>query len=278
MGTDLEARAMRQLDMILPLDELVRCSIETLRMYEPVQGYQLCFSGGKDSVVLKHLADRAGVGYSAVYNMTTIDPPELTRFIARRHTDVTWSRPKHGGFFARAVKKGFPTRRYRWCCAEYKESPLQKGSRALMGIRAAESPRRAKAWQTLTRHRRTGDYVVSPMLHWSDDDLWDYIECEGVGVCELYYQGFHRLGCIGCPMAGEQGRRREFARWPKYEKAWKRLFQHVWDRRTGTMQRDGRVWFGDAYFSGWREMWRWWLCDQSLPSHDECQGVLEFWG
>lgn len=50
-------------------------AIDFLRQHEPQEGYQLCFSGGKDSIVMRHLADLAGVKYKALFNCTTIDPP-----------------------------------------------------------------------------------------------------------------------------------------------------------------------------------------------------------
>jgi hypothetical protein len=61
------------------------------------------------------------------------------------------------------------------------------------------------------------------------------------------------------------GRLEQFTRWPKYEQKWRRVFERTWERRTGTMQRDGRPWFGDVYFANWEEMWNWWLNDRTLP-------------
>ena len=57
------------------LDAVEREAVEFLREHEPPEGYQLCFSGGKDSIVMRNLADIAGVKYKALFNCTTIDPP-----------------------------------------------------------------------------------------------------------------------------------------------------------------------------------------------------------
>ena len=38
-------------------------------------------SGGKDSVVLDALCQMAGIKYEPIYNVTSVDPPELVRFI-----------------------------------------------------------------------------------------------------------------------------------------------------------------------------------------------------
>ena len=39
----------------------------------------------------------------------------------------------------------------------------------------------------------------------------------------LYEMGFHRVGCVGCPMAGKQGYP-EFRIFPTYERAYQRAF------------------------------------------------------
>lgn len=62
-------------------------SIERLKAFEPEEGYYLAFSGGKDSVVCKALLDMAGCKYDAVYRVTSVDPPELVRFIKEKHSE-----------------------------------------------------------------------------------------------------------------------------------------------------------------------------------------------
>lgn len=47
----------------------VQVAIDRLKSFEPPEGYYLAFSGGKDSVVIKALADMAGVKYDAHYKM-----------------------------------------------------------------------------------------------------------------------------------------------------------------------------------------------------------------
>lgn len=241
-------------------------SLYIIRKHEPPEGYYGLFSGGKDSVALKELARQAGVKVDWHYNLTTIDPPELVRFIRREHPDVEWTKPRHGNFFRRAAeKKGFPTRIVRWCCDEYKESTNPTGRVLLMGIRAQESAARSSGWGLVSTRRRISTLAVNPLYLWEAEDLWDYIHSNGVAYSELYHEGFHRLGCIGCPMARYASRRHEFDRWPKYEERWKYVFRRTWERRTGSTQRGGRPWFGDAFFSRWEEMWHWWLHDVPLP-------------
>jgi hypothetical protein len=140
-------------------------AIKFLRVCQPKdRPYYGCFSGGKDSCVIKELANRGGVNVVWHYNVTTIDPPELVHFIRREHPDVIFDRPECN-FFTYAIrhKKGFPTRRMRWCCEHFKERKSTRGSFLILGVRAAESPRRAKAWSAVTHHDKTG---VAEFARW----------------------------------------------------------------------------------------------------------------
>ena len=46
----------------------VQVAIDRFKTFEPPEGYYLAFSGGKDSVVIKALADMAGVKYDAHFH------------------------------------------------------------------------------------------------------------------------------------------------------------------------------------------------------------------
>lgn len=124
----------------------VECAIERLRAFEPEDGYYLAFSGGKDSVVIKALADMAGVKYDAHYHITTVDPPELVRFV-KTFPDVQMeaSTYKDGSRVTMwnliPKKKTPPIRKTRYCCYWLKEGG-GKGRMTITGVRWAESPRR----------------------------------------------------------------------------------------------------------------------------------------
>ena len=105
----------------------VQVAIDRLRLYEPPEGYYLAFSGGKDSVVIKALADMAGVKYDAHYQHTSVEPPELVRFVREHHSDVSieWNKDKDGNritMWNLIPQKYFPpTRIARYCCQALKE-------------------------------------------------------------------------------------------------------------------------------------------------------------
>ena len=124
-------------------------SIERLRAFEPEEGYYLCFSGGKDSQTIYHLAQLAGVKFDAHYSVTSVDPPELVRFIKTHYPDVQREIPRD--------KNGKPVtmwnlieqynmpplRMYRYCCTYLKEN-ISSGRLKVTGVRWAESVRRSK--------------------------------------------------------------------------------------------------------------------------------------
>lgn len=83
----------------------VEVAIKRLQTFEPPEGYYLAFSGGKDSVVIKTLADIAGVKYDAHYNVTSVDPPELLQFIRKYHPDVKWEFPTYKQAYLRAFDR-----------------------------------------------------------------------------------------------------------------------------------------------------------------------------
>jgi len=262
------------------VEELVDKAILTLQTFAPKdRPYYGCFSGGKDSITIKEVARLADVSVNWYYNQTTIDPPELVRFIRDVHPDVTWKKPEKN-FFTAMLTNGFPTRRSRWCCKLYKERQNPIGETLILGVRAAESPRRKAAWKVVTYHTRTRTNAISPILGWKDEDVWRFIRKTGIPYCSLYDEGFTRLGCIGCPMGRTSGRVKQFKRWPGYEKAWKRAFRKIWEKRAGKPQRGGKEWFGSAKFKTWEELFDWWLSDDRPPGNGDdggCQGVLDLW-
>lgn len=125
----------------------VQTAIDRLRAFEPPDGYYLAFSGGKDSQCIYHLAEMAGVKFDAHYRVTSVDPPELVRFIKNQYPDVSIDIPhdKDGkpitmwNLIPRKLMP--PTRIARYCCAYLKETG-GKGRIVVTGVRWDESARR----------------------------------------------------------------------------------------------------------------------------------------
>lgn len=242
----------------------VDLAMERMKAFEPKDGYYLAFSGGKDSCVLKALADMAGVKYDAHYQVTSVDPPELVRFIRQQHPDVAFNVPHKPIYNEKReiigeyevtmwnlipTKTIPPTRLQRYCCAELKEG-FGKGRIVLTGVRWAESVRRKndrnlvdiggkksgitynsdndEARRMVEQCYQKKRVTVNPIIDWTDDDVWEFIRKNEIPYCELYDQGCKRLGCIGCPMNTHAAE--ELERYPKYKAAYKRAFARMLDK------------------------------------------------
>lgn len=253
---------------------LGQTAIALLRREEPRdKPYYLAFSGGKDSCVIKHLAEVAGVRYEAWYHSTTIDPPELVRFLKEEHRDVRWVLPKQGAMMARVARKpGLPpTRSMRWCCAEYKEH-RSPGRTKIFGVRQAESATRKK-WNEVSVDSMN-DRAVCPIVYWSDEDVWGYIYANGIKYCTLYDEGWNKLGCVGCPLADKKNQKREFERWPKFKENWRRAIVKNWENFHDKLRRDGKPYYHAKFKSG-EDLWQWWLTAKR-PDYfrEDCQTGL----
>ena len=136
-------------ETLLGTEDKVQHAIETLQAFCPQEGYYVAFSGGKDSVTIKALCDMAGVKYDAHYRVTSIDPPELVRFIKTNYPDVSFDYPRYPdgtriNMWNLIVKhKTPPTRIARYCCEELKEVGGY-GRMTVTGVRWAESVNRRK--------------------------------------------------------------------------------------------------------------------------------------
>ncbi len=212
-------------------------------------------------MVLLDLAKNAGVKYDAHYSVTTIDPPELVYFIRRNHPDVIWDRPEKA-FLTRLVEKGFPLRQSRWCCEEYKEGG-GSGRLVLTGIRAAESIRRGKRRMVETCMRDPSKRFIHPLIDWTELQVWSYIRSNNIPYCDLYDQGFNRIGCLFCPMIYYKRRRAEVRRYPRYAAAFRKAFRQLYQLR----MEQGRA-ITDRWKDG-DEMFEWWIGDGHLDERGQ---------
>lgn len=242
----------------------ISVAIERIQAFVPVDGYYLAFSGGKDSVVLKKLTEMAQVKFDAHYSFTTIDPPELVKFNKQYHPDVGFDRPKMP-FLKILQTRGFPTRHGRWCCEELKEK--HGGGRTLLtGIRWEESSNRSKRKLVESCYKDESKTYVNPIIDWSESEIWEFVDLYKLPYCELYDQGFSRIGCLFCPLSYYKRRLEEFKRYPKFVKAFVRSFEILYKFRK--IQGNNSV---DRWKSG-EEMFMYWI--NSAPEKTEREDQL----
>lgn len=99
---------------------------------------------------------------------------------------------------------------------------------------------------------RTRKMMVNPIIDWSDDDVWEFLnEVVHAPHCCLYDEGYTRIGCIGCPMAGAAGQKAQFERYPKFRWLYIRAFDRMIEQRNA-----------EGLPTTWQngeEVMRWWL-------------------
>lgn len=256
------------------LREKVEASVKLLRKaerlalaYDKEDGYFLAFSGGKDSQVLFHIAQLSEVKFKAHMSLTTVDPPDVIRFVRKEYPEVEMIKPTISMFDNAVNRAMLPTMRIRWCCADYKEG-TGAGKITLTGVRRTESTRRAKRneceisgkhysgsleglddYRTQRNKRKTSKAVtivnakgeqtlgcihgketliINPILNYTEEEVWMFLnEVVRVPHCCLYDQGFSRIGCLLCPMSSPKQKLREIEMYPHMKRNWLRAIKKI---------------------------------------------------
>ena len=112
--------------------------------------------------------------------------------------------------------------------------------------------------------------VVNPIVDWTDNQVWSFLQDAKVPVNPLYECGFSRVGCIGCPMASKK-RYAEFRRWPAYEKLYIQAFDRMLDERRARGKLDGNWMMGGTG----QDVFRWWMEEDVLPGQISVDDILE---
>lgn len=267
----------------------------------------ITISGGKDSSICLELAKRSGIPFEVMHNHTTADAPETVYFVRddfkrleSQGIKCTRNYPVYKGkrtsMWDLIPKKLMPpTRLVRYCCDVLKEGG-GKDRFIVTGVRWAESAKRAKnrgiyeanhkekeksiiLSNDNTEERRLFENctikakrVCNPIVDWADEDVWDYIQSEHITTNPLYQEGFKRVGCIGCPMAGTKGRQFEFARYPKY----KNMYIRAFDRMIQERIRRGKMQGTWRHGTTGRDIYHWWMEDGVYPGQIEFEDIGKY--
>lgn len=241
----------------------------------------LGFSGGKDSQVIFHLAKSLGIPFIPHHLLTTVEPPEVIRFIKSRYPEVrTIRQPLSMGQLI-IKRKTLPTRFARFCCSYFKELKYPQ-SVVITGVRHEESTRRAarqaveigsrekdrresfsladvydKGEQVIVDCLHGSDQlIINPIIDWTEKDVQYFLrEVIGVPMCELYSLGFKRVGCICCPLKGYKEVCKDVVRYPKYVDMYIRTIHRL---------RANSNFFSDHPELSDQQIFDWWIKDVPL--------------
>lgn len=228
------------------LQKKVDRAVRFLRSIPDEEPVEVAYSGGKDSDVILELVKMSGINYRAIYKCTTIDPPGTIKHVLDNGVEIV--RPSES-FFHLIERKGFPSRKARFCCEKIKEYKIL--NRAVLGIRRAESnarserynePEICREYSKTDKSKNARHYY--PLLDWTVDDVSEFIAERGIKCHPLYYdedgvfRPERRLGCMCCPLASRKNRIVEFRKYPNMVKAYIRaenkfLLNHPKSPRSG---------------------------------------------
>lgn len=213
------------------MDGLVQKTLKTtyktyLDYKSRVSMFYVAYSGGKDSIVMLDIVQRAlpHDGFVVVFGDTTMELK--TTYQALSEAKAHW--PSLEWYEARAEfeaeeswrRIGFPARKLRWCCSVHKTAPsivklkeiyktkypeAQRPFKVMVfdGVRAEESDARSTYTMISDGNKHAVQFNCSPILEWSSCELFLYIFKYGLLFNKLYRYGAYRVGCKLCPMASE---------------------------------------------------------------------------
>ena len=265
-------------------------------------------SGGKDSSVCVELAIRAGIPFEVMHNHTTADAPETVYFVRSEFKRLeglgikcTLNKPVYKGappsMWAPIPQKLMPpTRLVRYCCSVLKEqggagrfissgvrwdeSTSRKANRGIYEKIASERTQRIILYNDnddrrmlFENCRLKAKRVVNPIIDWTDDDVWGFIRDAKIPLNPLYSEGFCRVGCVGCPLAGKK-REKEFARWPKYKDMYISAFDRMLEERKRRNKMQGSWRMGTTGL----DVFNWWMEYDILPGQMNFDEIISMEG
>lgn len=182
--------------------------------------FYVAFSGGKDSVALLDIVQKAlpHDEFIVVFGDTDMECEDTYRI----REDIE-KFPGYGDVKFYTAKShlraldtwdifGPPSQTLRWCCSVHKTAPqilflrklLNKSNfrgMAFTGIRGDESVTRSKYETVSEGEKHDGQFTCNAIDNWNSAELFLFIYQNNLYINPSYKEGNSRVGCLVCPMA-----------------------------------------------------------------------------
>jgi 3'-phosphoadenosine 5'-phosphosulfate sulfotransferase (PAPS reductase)/FAD synthetase len=216
----------------------------------------VCFSGGKDSTALVLWAKENLPEFTTVFCDTGWEHPITYAYVEEINQTllggelVTLKSAKYPNGFVQLVteRQMIPGVHSRFCTQELKVFPIHEYFKTIddeitsyQGIRADESPSRAKMVVEQWVDDAGGYWINRPILRWTAEQCFALMAKHGVKPNPLYLMGAKRVGCWPCIMTGLGEIKRALQFFPELKS---RLVKLERDVDEASADRDSpRTWF-----------------------------------
>lgn len=203
------------------INETIRKVYATYLEYKKkIDVFYVAFSGGKDSIVLLDIVQRAlpHDEFLVVFGDTDMECEDTYKV---RNDIEKFNGYKDIRFYTskshlRATDTwnifGPPAHRLRWCCSVHKTTPQINLLRKLLnkpnfrgmaftGVRKDESFARSEYDTINVGKKHEGQYSMNAIDNWNTAELYLYIYAYKLLINEAYKKGSSRVGCLICPMS-----------------------------------------------------------------------------